>query len=185
MFRKNFIACLIVFIAVSCSVLFADPVTMTMDDLNQIGDTQKGNNNKLGHAIELSGITDLGWVGDSWKDSKLSLLVWDTDSGIFCWDGPGELTHISVKAGNNWIMYELDTPLQSGGFISLASEIFDKKGKAKKIVNVTGYYSVSSVPVLADSSPSGPVASVPEPGTVFLLGIGLFVIPLYRKRLAS
>ena len=100
---KRFLAVSVVFAAMSCTGLFADPVTLTMDDLDQIGELQKGNNNSLSEAIELTGITDLQWAGGSFDTSYL--WVWDYNNGIFWWGGKGEVTHLSIKAGNNWILY--------------------------------------------------------------------------------
>ncbi len=166
---KKLLAVFVVFAAMSCTGLFADPVTLTMDDLDQIGELQNGNNNSLSDAIELTGITDLQWAGGFFETSYL--WVWDYNNGIFWWGGEGEVTHLSIKAGNNWLFYELEAPLQSGGFIQLESEIFNKKGVAKSISHVTGYRGVGTT-------------SVPEPAALILVGMGLLAIPGYRKFIA-
>lgn len=163
-FKSHWILFVVV-MAVSSAGLIADPVTLTMGDLEQIGETQQGNNNDLNEAIELTGITGLQWAGGSFDTSYL--WVWDYNNGVYWWWGPEEVTHISVKAGNNWILYELETPLQPKGFITLESEIFNKNGVAKDISHVTGY--------------SGGNTSVPEPATLVLVGMGLLAIPAYRK----
>ncbi len=156
--------------------LLADPVKLTMDDLAQIGEIQVGNNNDLQAAIELTGITGLEWAGGSFETSYL--WVWDYNNGLFWWWGPEELTHLSIKAGNNWILYELETPLQAGGFISLESEIYNSKGVAKNISHVTGYTG-GYVPVTEIST------SVPEPATFILLGLGLLAVPGFKRFMHS
>jgi len=148
----------------------ADPVTFTMDDLIQIGEEQKGNNNSLDSAIELTGITDLEWAGGSFHTSYL--WVWDYNNGIFWWWGPEDVTHLSIKAGNSWILYELPTSLQAGGFIQLESEIFNKKGIPKDISHVTGYRGATA-------------ESVPEPAALALIGLGLVAVGGYRRYISS
>jgi len=178
--KKLVISFSVAFMFLSFTVVFADPVSLTMEDLSQIGEQQSGNNNSLSDAIEITGLTDLEWAGNSWNTSFL--WVWDYNNGIFWWFGDQEVTHISIKAGNAWILYELPNPLQAGDFIQLESEIYNKKGKPKDIAHVTGYYSSS---VLSTGAPSESVESVSEPGTVLLLGLGLVMIPLFRRRMAS
>ena len=180
MFKKAMISCSVLVVFLSLTVAFADPVSLNMEDLVQIGDIQSGNNNSLNDAIKLANLSDLEWAGDSWNTSYL--LVWDYNEGIFWWFGPGEVTHISIKAGNSWIMYELPTALQAGDFIQLESEIYNKKGAAKEIGHVTGYYSSSA---LSAGTASESAESVSEPGTILLLGLGLLMIPLCRRRMAS
>ena len=158
--------------AVSGTGLLASPVTLTMDDLVQIGQKQKGNNNKLDDAVELTGITGLQWAGGSFDTSYL--WVWDYNNGVYWWGGTEAVTHISVKAGNSWILYELGTPLQQGGFITLESEIYGKTGGVKEIGHVTGY--TGGITPIAETG-----TSVPEPGTFILMGLGLLAVPGIKK----
>ena len=77
---KNSVIFLVALIALAGSSLLAGPVTLTMDDLTQIGGIQQGNNNNLGTAITLSGIEDLNWAGGSFDTSYL--WVWDYNQGL-------------------------------------------------------------------------------------------------------
>jgi PEP-CTERM motif len=173
---KKLLIISVVFLTISFAGLFADPVTLTMDDLVQIGETQGGNNNSLDAAIALTGINDLEWGGGYFETSYL--WVWDYNNGIFWWWGKEDVTHLSIKAGNQWILYELETPLQQGGFIALESEMFNKKGKPKNISHVTAYTGG-----VAQVSETG--TSVPEPATFFLLGLGLLAVPGIKKVMHS
>ena len=176
MIIRKLLTIIVVLGAISCVGLFADPVTLTMDDLVQIGDKQKGNNKKLESAIDLTGIYNLEFAGGSFYTSYL--VVSDYNNGIFWWGGEEEVTHLSIKAGNNWILYELETPLQQGGFIALESEMFKNNGAVKNIKYVTAYTN-GGVPSTRAST------SVPEPSTFFLLGLGLLAVPGIKKVMHS
>lgn len=144
--------------------LLAEPVVLNMDNLEQIGEMQSHNNNDLQDAITLTGLDDLQFAGGEFNTAYL----WVWNQGEYWWGGSEPLTHLSIKAGNNWILYELDQPMQTGWHIQLTSEIFNKNGKPKDISHVTGYYSPSST-------------SVPEPATLLLGGLGLAFLATWRR----